>query len=64
MFRVTDVVDPKLDAASAEGKAIATSLANSYTDDITGGYIARLEREFGVDINTSLVNQVIGSARQ
>ena len=64
VFRVTDVVDPKLDAASAEGKAIATSLANSYSDDITGGYIARLESEFGVDINTSLVNQVIGGARQ
>jgi len=64
VFRVTDVVDPKLDAASAERKAIATSLANSYSDDITGGYIARLESEFGVDINTSLVNQVIGGARQ
>jgi peptidyl-prolyl cis-trans isomerase D len=64
VFRVTDVVDPKLDAASAEGKAIATSLANSYTDDITGGYIARLESEFGVDVNQSVVNQVIGGARQ
>jgi peptidyl-prolyl cis-trans isomerase D len=64
VFRVTDVVDPKLEAASTEGKAIATSLANSYTDDITGGYIARLESEFGVDVNQSVVNQVIGGARQ
>jgi peptidyl-prolyl cis-trans isomerase D len=64
VFRVTDVVDPKLDAASAEGKAIATSLANSYADDISGGYIARLENEFGVDINQSVVDQVIGGARQ
>jgi peptidyl-prolyl cis-trans isomerase D len=64
VFRVTNVVEPKLDAASAEGKAIATSLANSYTDDITGSYIARLESEFGVDVNQSVVNQVIGGARQ
>jgi peptidyl-prolyl cis-trans isomerase D len=64
VFRVTDVVDPKLDAASAEDKAIATSLTNSYTDDITGSYVARLESEFGVDINQSLVDQVVGGARQ
>jgi peptidyl-prolyl cis-trans isomerase D len=64
VFRVTGVTDPKLDPSSAEGKAIATSLENSYTDDITGEYIAQLERDFGVDINTSLVNQVIGGARQ
>jgi peptidyl-prolyl cis-trans isomerase D len=64
VFRVTDVVDPKLDPSSEEGKAIATSLENSYADDIAGEYIARLENEFGVNINQSLVDQVIGSARQ
>jgi peptidyl-prolyl cis-trans isomerase D len=64
VFRVTDVVDPKLDPASAEGEAITTSLVNSYADDITGEYIARLESEFGVNINQSVVDQVIGGARQ
>ncbi len=64
VFSVTDVVDPALDPASAEGKAIATSLENSYADDITGEYVARLENEFGVDINQSVVDQVIGRARQ
>jgi peptidyl-prolyl cis-trans isomerase D len=64
VFRVTDVTDPKLDPGSAEGKAIATSLENSYADDITGEYIAQLERDFGVDVNQSLVDQVVGGARQ
>jgi peptidyl-prolyl cis-trans isomerase D len=64
VFSVTDVVDPALDPASSEGKAIATSLENSYADDITGEYVARLENEFGVDINQSVVDQVIGGARQ
>ena len=63
VFRVTGVTEPKLDLSSAEGKAIATSLENSYADDITGEYIAQLERNFGVDINQSLVDQVIGGAR-
>ena len=49
VFRVTEVADPKLDPASAQDKAIAASLKNSYADDITGEYIARLENEFGVD---------------
>jgi hypothetical protein len=64
VFRVTDVTDPKLDPGSAEGKAIATSLENSYADDITGEYIAQLKHDFGVDINQSLVDQVVGGARQ
>jgi peptidyl-prolyl cis-trans isomerase D len=64
VFRVTDVLDPKLDPASAEGKAIKASLENSYADDITGEYIARLENEFGVDINQSVVDQIIGGAKQ
>jgi peptidyl-prolyl cis-trans isomerase D len=64
VFRVTDVVDPKLDPGSADGKAVATSLENSYADDITGEYLAWLENQFGVNINQSVVNQVIGGASQ
>jgi peptidyl-prolyl cis-trans isomerase D len=64
VFRVTGVTDPALDPASPEGKAIAASLTNSYADDITGEYIARLEQEFGVSLNQSLVDQVIGGTRQ
>jgi peptidyl-prolyl cis-trans isomerase D len=64
VFRVTEVKNPTLDKGSEEFKKITASLENSYADDITGQYIARLESEFGVDINQSVVNQVIGGASQ
>ncbi len=61
VFTVTDVIDPKLDPSSEQGKAIAASLKNSYADDIVGAYIARLESDFGVTLNQAALNQVIGA---
>ena len=61
VFRVTDVVDPKLDPASEQGKAIAASLKNSLADDIAGSYIAQLERTFGITLNQAALQQIIGS---
>ncbi len=58
VFRVTDVVEPTLDAAAT--KEIATTLQTSYADDIIGAYVARLENDFGVTLNQAAVNQVIG----
>jgi peptidyl-prolyl cis-trans isomerase D len=60
VYRVTDVIDPKLDAASPEAKQLSTTLQNAYADDIIGEYIARLENDYGVTINQSALNQVIG----
>jgi peptidyl-prolyl cis-trans isomerase D len=60
VFRVTDVVNPALDPIAS--KAITTSLQNSYTDDIVGAYITRLENNFGVTLNQQALNQVIGGA--
>ena len=60
MFRVTDIVDPTLDPIAS--KAIATSLQSSYTDDIVGAYVMRLERDFGVTLNQQALTQVFGSA--
>ena len=51
VFRVTDVVDPTLDATSTQGKAITDTLQNSYVDDIVTEYIGRLENDFGVKVN-------------
>jgi len=64
VFRVTDVVDPKLDATSVQGKSIASSLQNSYADDIVGSYIARLEANLGVTLNQAALNQIIGAAAE
>jgi len=60
IFLVTDVIEPKLDAAAPEAKQLLTSLQNSFADDIIGEYIGKLENEIGVAINQSALNQVIG----
>jgi peptidyl-prolyl cis-trans isomerase D len=60
VFRVTDVVDPKLDPNSEQGKAIAATLKNSLADDVVGSYIARLERDFGITLNQAALQQIIG----
>jgi peptidyl-prolyl cis-trans isomerase D len=64
IFQVTDVTDPAFDANSQQGKAIADVLQNSYTDDVIAEYVARLENEFGVTVNQSALNQVVGGATQ
>jgi peptidyl-prolyl cis-trans isomerase D len=64
VFRVTNVVDPAFDAASQQGKAITSLLQNSYTDDILGEYIARLENDFGISVNQQALNQVVGGGTQ
>jgi peptidyl-prolyl cis-trans isomerase D len=64
VFRVTEISEPALDASSSETSTIKASLANSYADDITGEYVAHLEQQLGVSINQSVVDQVIGGARQ
>jgi peptidyl-prolyl cis-trans isomerase D len=64
VFRVTDVVDPPFEAGTQQGQAITTTLQNSYTDDLLGEYVARLENDFGVSVNPSALNQVIGGGSQ
>jgi peptidyl-prolyl cis-trans isomerase D len=64
VFEVTGITEPKLDAKSAEGKAIASTLQNSYSDDISSEYLGHLESTLGVDINRSVVDQVIGGGNQ
>jgi peptidyl-prolyl cis-trans isomerase D len=58
VYRITDVIDPKLDAASPEAKQLSTTLQASYADDIIGEYIARLENDYGVRLNQTALDQV------
>ena len=60
VFRVTEVIDPPLDANSPEARQLTTSLQSAYSDDMIGQYIARLENDYGVSINQQALNQVIG----
>lgn len=64
VFRVAEVTDPKLDKESDEAKQLTKTLENSYADDITTEYIAQLEKQIGVELNQSAINQVIGVPNQ
>ena len=64
VFRVTDIIDPPFEAGTAQGQAITTTLQNSYTDDLVGEYIGRLENDFGVTVNPAALNQVTGGGTQ
>jgi peptidyl-prolyl cis-trans isomerase D len=59
VFRVTDIVVPRLDPGSEAAKRIADTLDRGLSEDIFAEYIARLENEIGVTINQSTLNQVI-----
>ncbi len=64
VFRVTQVTAPTFDPASPQGQQLATTLQNSYADDIIGQYVARLEADYGVKINQAALNQVVGGSAQ
>ena len=51
---------PQLDPIADASRS--TLLQNSYSDDIVGAYVARLENDFGVTFNQQALNQVIGGA--
>ena len=64
VFRVTDIIDPPFESGTPQGQAITTTLQSSYTDDLVGEFIGRLENEFGVTVNPAALNQVTGGGTQ
>lgn len=60
IFRVTDVSASTLDPKSDEAKAIASTLQSAYADDLIAEYVTHLQKELGISINQSALNQVIG----
>jgi peptidyl-prolyl cis-trans isomerase D len=64
VFRVMQVTDPALDASAVNVQQVKSLLQNSYSDDLVGEYLARLESEFNVSINQSAVNQVVGGSTE
>jgi peptidyl-prolyl cis-trans isomerase D len=59
VFRVSDIVVPKTDMNSDAVKSIAQALNRSLSEDIFSQYIAKVEREIGVTINSNAVRQVV-----
>ena len=60
VFRVAAVADPAFDPASEQVKQLADSLKPAFTESVLNEYIARLQADYGVSINSAVYNQVVG----
>ncbi|MBR0817728.1 peptidylprolyl isomerase [Bradyrhizobium liaoningense] len=61
VFRVTDIVDPAVDAASDAVKKLKDSLDRALTDEQVASYVNKLETDIGTTINQAAFAQVTGA---
>ncbi|MGY3082345.1 peptidyl-prolyl cis-trans isomerase D [Bradyrhizobium sp. LB1.3] len=61
VFRVTDIIDPTVDAASDAVKKLKDSLDRAQTEEQIASYVNRLETEIGTTINQAAFAQVTGA---
>lgn len=61
VFRVTDVVDPTVDAASEPVKKLKDSLDRALTDEQVAAYVTKLQTDIGTTINQAAFAQVTGA---
>jgi hypothetical protein len=52
---------PPFDTTSPDGKRILETLQRSIADAMLGEYLARTEKDIGVTINQSALNQATGA---
>lgn len=60
VFRVADVVDPPFDPASEEAKRMAEGLKPAFADSVLNEYVAQLQADYRVNINSAVFNQIVG----
>ncbi|MFT4120598.1 SurA N-terminal domain-containing protein [Bradyrhizobium sp.] len=61
VFRVTDIVEPTVDAASDAVKKLKDSLDRALTEEQVASYVNRLETDIGTTINQAAFAQVTGA---
>lgn len=61
VFRVTDVIDPTVDAASEPVKKLKDSLDRALTDEQVAAYVSKLQTDIGTTINQAAFAQVTGA---
>lgn len=61
IFRVTDIVEPAVDAASDAVKKLKDSLDRALTDEQVASYVNKLETDIGTTINQAAFAQVTGA---
>lgn len=61
VFRVTDIIDPTVDAASEPVKKLKDSLDRALTDEQVAAYVSKLQTDIGTTINQAAFAQVTGA---
>jgi peptidyl-prolyl cis-trans isomerase D len=61
IFRVTDIIDPAVDAASDAIKKLKDSIDRALTDEQVASYVNKLETDIGTTINQAAFAQVTGA---
>jgi peptidyl-prolyl cis-trans isomerase D len=64
VFRVTDVVVPKVDFDAADVKKLKETLQGNLTEEQVTQYVHQLEKDLGTSINEAAVAQVTGANEQ
>ena len=62
VYRVTEIKVADFNAESDDAKRIDETLRRALSEDIVAQYLARLEKEIGVTINQTALNQVVGGS--
>jgi peptidyl-prolyl cis-trans isomerase D len=62
VFRVTDIKTPDVDANAPAMKQIDQAQSRQVGDDIFGQYMAWLEQDLGISINTTVLQQALGNS--
>ncbi|MCK1453024.1 MULTISPECIES: peptidylprolyl isomerase [Bradyrhizobium] len=61
VFRVTEIIDPTVDAASDAVKKLKDSLDRAQTEEQVASYVNKLETDIGTTINQAAFAQVTGA---
>lgn len=61
VFRLTEVIDPTVDAASEPVKKLKDSLDRALTDEQVAAYVSKLQTDIGTTINQAAFAQVTGA---
>jgi peptidyl-prolyl cis-trans isomerase D len=61
VFRVTEIVDPKVDLASDAVKKMTQSLDQQLTEEQVAAYVTKLQSDIGTSINQAAFAQVTGA---
>lgn len=61
VYVVTDIVEPKIDLASPETKALRENVQRTVSDEQLTQFVGKLEQEFGIQVNATALAQATGA---